>query len=120
MTRFPWLLLFLFSAIWLGGGSTSSVAAQILTPQQISQQIVGRKLTASRMGMRVDMTYEPDGTVSMTSLLMSGSGSWSYSANGICMMMTSGPRRGKTCVTFEPLGQGRYVNSEGITLTVRE
>ena len=118
MTRLPWLLL--FSAIWLGVGSTSSVAAEILPPQQISQQIVGRKLTASRMGMRVDMIYASDGTVSMKSLLMSGSGSWSYSANGICMVMISGPRRGKTCVTFEPLGGGKYVNSEGITLTVRE
>ena len=62
--------------------------------------------------MRVEMIYASDGTVSMTSLLMSGSGSWSYSADGICMVMTSGPRRGKTCVTFEPLGGGKYVNSE--------
>ncbi|HEY9057259.1 MAG TPA: hypothetical protein VIN77_08935 [Aurantimonas sp.] len=119
MTRLSWLLL-LFSATWLGIGPTASVAAEILTPQQISQQIVGRKLTASRMGMRVDMTYEPNGTVSMKTMLMSGSGRWSYSTNGICMVMTSGPRRGKTCVTFESLGGGKYVNSEGIILTVQE
>ncbi|MEC5325796.1 hypothetical protein [Aurantimonas sp. A3-2-R12] len=118
MTRLPWLLL--FSAIWLGAASTSSAAAEILTPQQISQQIVGRTLTASRMGIRVDMIYASDGTVSMKSLLMSGSGSWSYSADGICMVMISGPRRGETCVTFEPLGGGKYVNSEGITLTLRK
>jgi hypothetical protein len=91
-----------------------------LTNDQISRQIVGKVLTGNRNGISVRMSYEPDGTVRMRAMFISGSGTWSYAENGLCMEMTSGPKRGRTCVTFEHLGGKTYRNSEGVTLTVQD
>ena len=111
---------FLLSAFCFSIMSMSAAVAETLTKEQISQQIVGKTLIANQMGMKINMIYKPDGTVTMKALLMSGSGTWSYNDNGICMLMTSGPRRGETCVTFEHLGGKKYLNSEGATLTVQD
>ena len=89
-----------------------------LTKERISSEIIGNTLDARRLGLPVRILYKRDQSVTMKFAIMSGAGTWSYSDNGICMLLTSGPRKGKTCVTFEHLGGNKYRNSEGIVFTV--
>ncbi len=107
-------------AVLVTAASTMAAATTTLTKEQISQDIIGKTLDAKRMGLSVKILYQNDGSVTMKFPFMSGSGTWSYSDNGICMLLTSGPRKGRTCVTFEHLGGNKYRNSEGIYFTVRK
>ncbi len=95
-----------------------SAFAAVLTKDQIASQIIDKTLNAKRMGLSVKILYKSDGTVTMKFPLLSGAGTWSWDGDGICMMLTSGPRQGKTCVTFEHLGDNRYRNSEGIEFSI--
>ena len=95
-----------------------SASAEPLTKEQISTNIIGHTLHAKRMGLSVKINYNKDGTVRMKFPFMSGAGSWKYKGDGVCMDITSGPKRGLTCVTFESLGDNKYRNSEGIEFTV--
>ncbi len=94
--------------------------AEILSRDRIAKEIIGKPLTTSRKGMTVRLQYNTDGTVRMKAFIISGSGTWKYSDDGICMNMTSGPKKGETCVTFEHLGGNEYRNSEGMVLAVQE
>ncbi|MFA7415883.1 MAG: hypothetical protein WC048_15505 [Rhizobium sp.] len=96
-----------------------SAAAAQMTNEQIAREIVGKEMTASRNGISVRLRYSPDGTVTIRTMFMSGSGTWKFGADGLCMDMTSGPKRGRTCVSFENLGDKTYRNSEGLVLTVQ-
>ncbi len=107
-----------FSLALLVAYPAISAVAAPLTKDQISQEIIGKPLDAKRMGMPVRILYKKDGTVTMKFAILSGGGTWAYSSNGICMNLTSGPRRGETCVTFEHLKGNIYRNSEGINFTV--
>ncbi len=98
--------------------SAQAASSEALTREQIAQQIIGKTLNAKRLGMSVRIFYKSDGTVTMKFPLMSGAGTWVYHGDGVCMTLTSGPKRGKTCVTFEYLGGTRYRNSEGIEFDV--
>ncbi len=91
-----------------------SMATDNLSQKQISKEIIGKTLHATRMGMSVKIVYKEDGTVKMKFPIFSGAGTWKYNGNGVCMHITSGPKKGKTCVTFEHLGGNKYRNSEGI------
>lgn len=94
--------------------------AETMTKTEISNQIIGRDLSARHNGVTVRLRYNPDGSVAMKAAFMSGAGTWSYAGDGLCMILTKGPRRGKTCVSFEDLGNGTYRNSEGLVLRVRK
>ncbi len=94
--------------------------AENMSKEQISRQIIGKTLIASRKGMKVRLRYNTDGTVRLKAFVISGSGTWEYSDNGLCMDMTSGPKKGRTCVRFEHLGGNKYRNSEGTVLTAQE
>ncbi|MCF6198562.1 MAG: hypothetical protein L3J67_04050 [Hyphomicrobiaceae bacterium] len=98
--------------------SSPSWASDILSKQQIATEIIGKTLNAKRMGMSVKIFYKKDGTVKMHFPIFSGAGTWKYKGDGICMMLTSGPKKGKTCLTFEHLGGNKYRNSEGIEFTI--
>ncbi len=100
--------------------STMAGPTTTLTKEQISGEIIGKTLDAKRMGLSVTISYKNDGSLTMKFPIMSGSGTWSYNGNGICMLLTNGPRKGRTCVTFEHLGGNKYRNSEGIYFTVRK
>jgi hypothetical protein len=93
--------------------------AEIMSRDRISKEIIGKTLTTSRNGMTVRLHYDPDGTVRMKAFVISGGGTWKYSDDGVCMNMTSGPKKGESCVTFEHLGTNRYRNSEGMVLTAQ-
>jgi len=95
-----------------------ATAAETLTQDQISQQIIGKTLTATRKGMNVRLKYLADGTVTMKAMLLSISGTWEFEGDSVCMTMTGGPRKGRNCVTFASLGANRFLNSEGVTMTV--
>ncbi len=106
------------SAVVMAMLPSTSVLAANMTKDQIATQIVGKTLNAKRMGMSVTIHYNTDGSVSMKFPIFSGSGSWVYKDDGICMDLKSGPKKGKTCVTFEHLGGNKYKNSEGIEFTI--
>ena len=109
-----------FYATLVAAVSTMAGPTMTLTKERISSEIIGKTLDAKRLGLPVRILYKRDQSVTMKFAIMSGAGTWSYSHNGICMLLTSGPRKGKTCVTFEHLGDNRYRNSEGIIFTVRK
>ena len=100
--------------------TASPATAEILTNDQIAKQIIGKNLTGKRNGMTVHLSYSEDGSVKVKAFVISASGSWKYSGTGICMHMTKGPNKGKTCLTFEHLGGNKYRNSKGMTLTVQD
>lgn len=100
----------------VGALSIQPVLAETLTREQVSRQIIDRDLTATHNGMTVRLRYNSDGSIVMKVAFMSGVGNWVYVGDELCMTLTKGPKRGKTCVTFEGLGNGTYRNSEGLIL----
>ncbi|PHQ95513.1 MAG: hypothetical protein COB40_10145 [Marinosulfonomonas sp.] len=94
-------------------------ASEIMSKDMINREIIGKTLTGTRKGMTVRLLYRTDGTVQMKAFVISGSGTWNYSNDGVCMNMTSGPKKGETCVTFEHLGGNKYRNSKGMILTIQ-
>lgn len=96
-----------------------SATAEIMSRDLITREIIGKTLTATRKGVKVRLLYDIDGTVQIKAFVISGSGTWKYNGDGLCMDMTSGPKKGETCVTFEHLGGNRYRNSEGLVFTVQ-
>lgn len=112
--------LFVSAVLGLGTIPIHSAVAAQMTNEQIAREIVGKELTARRNGISVRLRYGLDGTVTMKTMFMSGSGIWNFAADGLCMDMTSGPKRGRTCVSFERLSHETYRNSEGLVLTVQD
>jgi len=100
--------------------TTLPATAEIMSKDRIAKEIVGKTLTTTRKGITVRLQYNTDGTVRMKAFVVSGGGTWKYSDNDICMNMTSGPKKGETCVTFEHLGGNKYRNSEGMILSVQK
>ncbi len=111
---YSFLKIVMVSALLITIMPTKMALAANLTKDQISSQIIGKTLNAKRMGMSVTIHYKSDGSVSVKFSVFSTAGRWVYNDDGICMDLESGPRKGKTCVTFEHLGGNKYKNSEGI------
>jgi hypothetical protein len=99
--------------------ATLPATAEIMSRDRITSEIIGKTLKATRKGMTVRLLFDTDGTVQMKAFVISGGGTWKYNGDGLCMDMTSGPKKGETCVIFEHLGGNRYRNSEGMVLTVQ-
>ncbi|MDQ7071181.1 MAG: hypothetical protein Q9M48_10675 [Rhodobacterales bacterium] len=110
---------FLVTAAILIGVAAPLHAAETMTKSEITSALIGKTLSTSRKGMPVRLTYNTDGSVAMKAMIISAKGTWRYNGDGLCMNMTSGPRKGETCVTFTDLGNGRYLNSQGMTLTLK-
>ena len=91
-----------------------------MTKEQLSNQIIGKSLKTKRMGMSVRIFYSKDGGVTMKMPLMYGKGTWKFNGDQICMNMKSGPKRGKTCLSFEHVKGNKYRNSEGVVLSVEK
>ena len=100
--------------------TASPATAEILTNDQIAEQIIGKTLTGKRNGMAGHLSYFADGSAKVKAFVISASGSWKYSNTGICMHMTKGPNKGKTYLTFEHLDGNKYRNSKGMTLTIQD
>lgn len=96
------------------------VFSATLSREQVAQQVIGKDLTTVRLGMTVRLRYNPDGSVTMRAGFISGSGTWAYAGDGLCMTMIDGPKPGKTCTSFEALEDGSYRNSEGQILRVQQ
>lgn len=96
------------------------VSAETLTQAQIADQIVDKDLIGTRNGMTVRLRYNQNGSVAMKAAFITGAGTWTYASDEICVTMTTGPKRGKTCTAFEDLGDGNYRNSEGLMLRVQK
>ena len=61
------------------------ILAGVLDADGISAQIIGKELVARRMGMKVHLRYDSDGTVTNRSPFFSGTGSWRRDGNRLCM-----------------------------------
>ncbi len=109
----------ILTAILIALMPLSASAGDALTQEQMSQQIIGKELTATRKGVKVRLKYLPDGKVTFKMLLLSFSGAWEFEGDSMCMTMTEGPRKGRNCVTFTALGDNKFLNSEGVTMTVQ-
>ncbi|MEL6745566.1 MAG: hypothetical protein AAFO68_08905 [Pseudomonadota bacterium] len=96
-----------------------SAYAGPLTKEAFQQRIVGKTLVAKRMGMTMRMRFEADGTVSMKAPFGSGAGTWVFSGDQVCTTMTSGPRKGSRCGQLTDLGNGKFKNAQGVTLTLQ-
>ncbi len=116
MSRHPSFTLAI-AALFASVAGTVPASAEIMTNHQIAAQLIGKPLTTRRNGMSVRLTYLADGTVKMKAFVISAAGTWEYDDSGLCMDMISGPKKGKTCVTFEDLGDNTYRNSQGLILT---
>lgn len=114
----PFRTLMFCGVFWVAVSPSTVRSAELLSKEQIDQEIIGKTLVGKRMGMAVRVIYHHDGGVTIKSLIMSGSGKWRYDQDGLCMDLVRGPRLTKSCVTFESLGGGKYRNSEGVTLSV--
>lgn len=109
----------ILAAILIATMPLAATAGEALTQEQMSQQIIGRELIATRKGMNVRLRYLPGGEVTLKMLVLSFSGTWDFEGNSICMTMVGGPRKGRNCVTFTALGGNKFLNSEGLTMTVQ-
>lgn len=119
MNRLNSTLLIATMSAALSFGTLGAQASSTMTQEEIASTLIGNTLSTSRKGMPVRLTYNTDGSVSMKAMIMSAKGTWRYSDTGLCMTMTSGPRKGETCVSFTALGGGKFLNSEGMTLTLK-
>jgi hypothetical protein len=107
------------AAILIATMPLPAMAGEVLTQKQISQQIIGKDLTAKRNGVNLRLKYLQDGKVTVKMLVLSFSGIWDFEGNSLCMTMAGGPRKGRNCVTFTALGSHKFLNSEGVTMTVQ-
>ena len=92
------------------------VLAGVLDADGISAQIIGKELVARRMGMKVHLRYDPDGSVTIRSLLFSGTGGWRRDGNRLCMTVAGAPGPETSCHGFEDLGGGKFRNTDGMVL----
>jgi len=107
--------IFLLTTSMLAAGPA---LADSLSKAQIAGQIIGKDLVGRHNGMTVRLRYYADGRVAMKAAFITGAGTWAFAGDGLCMTLTKGPKRGKTCTTFEDLGDGSFRNSEGVILRV--
>lgn len=96
------------------------VSADTMTAPEIAQRIVGKDLAARRMGMTVHLRYDSDGTVTIRAPFFTGTGTWDWQGDGLCMNVRGGPNPGRSCHAFEDLGDGRFRNSDGMVLRLQE
>ena len=92
------------------------VLAGVLDADGISAQIIGKELVARRMGMKVHLRYDPDGSVTIRSPFFSGTGSWRRDGNRLCMTVAGAPGPETSCHGFEDLGGGKFRNTDGMVL----
>ena len=96
-----------------------STSAETLGPDRIRSELVGQDLQG-RMGLlRASLRYNTDGTFEMRAPVGRGAGTWEMTDNGMCIDITSGPRKGRECLTFTDNGDGSYSVSNGMTLVRR-
>lgn len=67
------------------------VLAGVLDADGISAQIIGKELVARRMGMKVHLRYDLDGTATTRSPFFSGTGSWRRDGNRLCVTVAGTP-----------------------------
>ena len=109
----------ILAAILIATMPLAASAGEALTQGQMSRQIIGKELTATRKGVNIRLRYLPDGEVTLKMLVLSFSGTWDFEGDSICMTMVGGPRKGRTCVTFTALGGNEFLNSEGLVMSVQ-
>ncbi|MTI42140.1 hypothetical protein JM93_04300 [Roseibium hamelinense] len=111
--------LALAGAMFLTGALAPMPAiASTLTAQEIQAEMLNRTIVTYKFGMQVTMRYKPSGVVSARALLGSVDGTWRARGNQICSTFPRGPAKGTSCVSFQRLGNNRYISSEGVRFRV--
>ncbi len=114
------LLSYPTRALVLATGIALAVAApaqaEMMTGEQLRTVVIGQTLEARRFGQTLSMQFNTDGTVTITSPILNGTGTWELQGNTIC---TSGLRGNATrCMSFERVDDQTLRSSEGMTLRI--
>lgn len=96
---------------------TQAQSQQLLTGDDVSNQIIGHSFKGRKGILSVTLRYEKDGTVVMQSPLGKGAGVWAILDNSLCVNLTDGPRKTNECLTFSRETGGTYRASNGMRLT---
>lgn len=91
-------------------------AQQLLSAEEIEDQIVGRSFMGKKGILAVTVDYASDGTVTMKLPLGTGKGRWMISDNLFCVSIETGPRKANECMTFTTEADGAYRASNGMRL----
>lgn len=86
--------------------SATPARSQTLGGDELRSLLSGATLSASRMGMRMRMTLQADGTVSASMGVMQGSGTWSIEGDTLCLDMPRRPASVARCQTYERTAEG--------------
>jgi len=105
-------------ALLIGLAAPLPTYASTLTAQEIQAEMLNKTIVTRKFGMRVTMRYMPSGVVSARAMLGSVDGTWRARGNQICSTFPSGPAKGTSCVSFQRLGDKRYISSEGVRFRV--
>lgn len=105
-------------ALLAGLAAPQPTLASTLTAQEVQREMLNKTIVTHRFGMRVTMRYMPGGVVSARALLGSVDGTWRARGNQICSTFPRGPAKGTSCVSFQRLGDKRYISSEGVRFRV--
>ena len=91
-----------------------------MSVERIRAELIGRTLEMRRMGMTMALTFAEDGTTRAESPVFSVDGTWTLEGNALCVTSDSGPMKGERCSRYRALGDTRYENEQGRTLTLAE
>lgn len=94
-------------------------ANQQLTPAQINHHLIGKELSGRVFAFNTTALYSPDGRLAVKTPVGIAKGTWTFSETGLCINITSGPRKGKTCMNVNYLGKGQFRTSEGNTFRIK-
>lgn len=103
----------ILSLTLMAGGLTSGlVLAQ--NEAEIAQHVTGNTFEMRRMGMRMQITFLPDGETAIQGPMGQGAGQWSLSGNELCMTL---PRGGDRCGSVSISETGSLLTADGNEMT---
>ncbi|MCR9123947.1 MAG: hypothetical protein NXH91_16915 [Phyllobacteriaceae bacterium] len=102
----------------LGIAGSAAPVSSALASENVAEIADGQPWQVTMFnGRRGEMTFNPDGTLTMRRGIMSMGGSWSSDGEQVCLTMASMRRR---CVTFEKTADGYLaVNGENMAFAIR-
>ncbi len=85
-------------------------AAQTLTADALLDRITGQTFEMRRMAMRMEMTFQPDGSIAGRGPLGTMTGSWTIERDQLCIEL---PRMGRRCGGVRAAGDGSLILGDG-------
>lgn len=99
----------------------ASCAAQPLSEDQFREQLLGVPLcgipaSGPLQGKALCTVHLPDGKVVVAGSGILVRGVWESDGERVCRRSPDDPMERRRCVSYEPLGDGRYRNSDGVEI----